>query len=109
MMDNMSRRPKKSGPTEPPGPDAPENLRAHWWRESVMELSRPALAEKIGRSVAYIEDMERGAQRITGAPITDYTAYRMACAAVAAGLEFDWQTCRVRVGGAVIEIGRSAV
>lgn len=97
-----TRRLKRTGSTERPVQDAPEHVKAKWWREEVMGLSRPALAEMIGRSVAYIEDMERGTQRPSGAPITDYTAYRAACASVAAGVEFDWMSCRVRIGGAVI-------
>lgn len=99
-MDIMASRLRKTGPDQEPSADAPEGVRAHWWRENVLRMSRPQLADKIGRSVSYIESLELGTR-----PPEDFTAYRLLCAAVWAGLEFDWRHCRARIGGASFEIG----
>lgn len=76
----------------PPAADAPEHVKARWWRESVANMSRSEVAELTGFSVSRIADMESGQNRSTHAPIDEATMrrYRMACAAVSLGVEFDW-------------------
>lgn len=77
-----------------PPADAPEHVKAEWWRKNVARLSRPELAQLTGFSVSRIADIEAGVTRSTGAPIDQgaMNRYRMACAAVALGVEFDWLT-----------------
>lgn len=74
----------------------PEHVRARHWREDIMKLSRPELAERIGLSVSAIVDYENGRRRGQNRDLTpdEYRTYRLACAAFTAGLEFDWLTCR---------------
>ena len=80
-------------PKRPPA-KAPEHERARYWRENIVNLSRRELAERIGISASRITDYERGHDRGSGAPIDQgaRTRYRLACAAVALGIEFDWLT-----------------
>ena len=68
--------------------------RARYWRENIVNLSRRELAERIGISASRITDYERGHDRGSGVPIDQgtMTRYRLACAAVALGVEFDWLT-----------------
>lgn len=82
--------PKHAEP--PPGPDAPEHIRAQWWRENVVRMKRPELAELVGVSVSRIVDIEAGENRTTKQPIDEATMrrYRLACAAVTLGVEFNW-------------------
>jgi len=100
---------KEEGGTEPPShigispmakptADDPEHVRCRWWRDFVVQLSRKDLAELVGVSESRIMDIEAGKTRGTGAPIDAATMqrYRMACAAVALGVEFDWLECRMR-------------
>ena len=77
-----------------PPKDAPEHVRCRWWRENIARLSRPELADMIGVSASRIADIEAGQTRSTKAPIDDATMrrYRMACAAVTLGVDFDWLT-----------------
>ena len=87
-----------------PAIDAPQHDKARWWREDVMDLSRKQLAALTGVSVSRIADMEAGKTRGNGKPIDPGTMrrYRMACAAVALGAEFDWLTLRLRPSKATI-------
>lgn len=68
-----------------------EGERARAWREG-FGLSRPKLAAMTGYSVSAIRNFEAGANRGNGAPIPPKSmlAYKLACAAVASGLTFDW-------------------
>lgn len=93
-------------PTEtasPPALDAPEHERARWWRENVVRLSRPELAKRIGMSPSRILDYEAGHRRDTGKAIEpeQMRRYRMLCAAVTMGLQFDWLECRLEPAGRV--------
>ena len=69
----------------------PEHIRARHWRMG-RGLSRPALAALTGYSVSAIMDHELGRTRGTGKPIgrAEMQRYRLACAAINAGLAFDW-------------------
>lgn len=82
------------GDNLPPYPpeSAPEHVKAKYWREHIVRLSRPKLAEMIGMSVSTIADIEAGHNRSTKAVIDTAVMqrYRMCCAAVMAGIEFDW-------------------
>lgn len=75
-----------------PPESAPEHVKAKYWREHIVRLSRPKLAEMIGMSVSSIADIETGHNRSTKAVIDGAVMqrYRMCCAAVMAGIEFDW-------------------
>lgn len=57
-----------------------------------MKMSRAELAEAIGFSASSITDIETGHNRATKAPIDPAVIkrYRLACAAVALGVDFDW-------------------
>jgi hypothetical protein len=85
---NTKRRKRTTtDPAKPPGADAPEGERAKWWRERIMGLSRPALAEQLGVHPATIDRQERSA--------TVDSVYRLACAAVA-NEQAEWCWSRVR-------------
>jgi hypothetical protein len=71
-----------------PRPSAAQHERARWWREHVVKLSRPALSELTGYSVTAIVAIERG-----DTPETSMQRYRLACAAIALGVAFDWKHC----------------
>lgn len=80
--------------------DLPEHERARQWREAC-GLTRGQLADLTGYSVRGIEQLESG-KSTTGTPIDPATMnrYRLVCAAVMAGLDFDWR--RVRCGDITI-------
>ena len=65
-----------------PPPDAPENLRVRWWRARIAGLTQVELAERIGYSEISVRKIEAGSMPIE-------PRFRLACAAVEAGLE-DW-------------------
>lgn len=81
-------------PVIPPAPDAPEHVRARYWREHIARMSRAEVADATGVSVSRIIDIEAGENRTTHTPIDADTMrrYRMACAAVSLGVNFDWIT-----------------
>lgn len=71
------RRLIRTVPTTKPPDDAPEGRRAAWWRENVVKISRPVLAEHLGITIDTIlrnENLEK-IPRI----------YRLACASVDCG------------------------
>lgn len=70
--------------------DPTEHQRAKQWRLSI-GLSRRALGELTGFSAGSIATFEAGRQA-GGRPIdaAAFRRYRMACAAIQAGLAFDW-------------------
>lgn len=78
---------------EPPADDAPEHVKARYWREHVVKLSRPELSRLIGWSVTRITHIEEGGHRSTGVATSDanMTRYRMSCATVMLGATFDWR------------------
>lgn len=83
--------------TSAPPDDAPEHVRARYWREHVAKMSRPELGELIGYSVSTIGDIEAGMNRITRKPIDPQAMkrYRLLCAAAGLGIEFDWGPLRM--------------
>lgn len=89
-MHELTMTPVKRPGPQPPA-SAPEHERALWWRLQ-MGLSRAELAEKTGFSASSIQDFEAGVNRTSGQAITAsaWRRYRMACAAVAAEIAFDW-------------------
>src|SRR4051812_22914420 len=81
------RRLRTSTPDKPPGPKAPEGERARWWREHVLKLSRPALAERLGVHPATVDRQER-AEKVDA-------MFRLASAALALGLDgWSWGQLR---------------
>ena len=86
-----------------PPAKAPEHERARYWRENIVNLSRRELAERIGISASRITDYERGHDRGSGVPIDQgtMTRYRLACAAIMLGIEFDWLTLSLTPPGQV--------
>lgn len=78
-----------------PGDEAPEGKRAAYWREHVMGLSRPAMAELLGLT----------SQTITRYEESDEVPamYRLACAALTAQFEFDWKTAKIDRDGLTIQ------
>ena len=77
--DKMSIRPLKQAVPGEPLDTEPEGRSAAWFREKAMRLSRPALARKLGISAKTVE-REENRERVS-------TEYRLACAALALGLE----------------------
>lgn len=91
--------PPKTTPADPPAVDAPEHVKARWWREHVAGLSRPELAKRTGFSLSSIQQFEEGINYPTGKPpgASAWERYRTACAAVSAELTgFDWLSLTVR-------------
>jgi transcriptional regulator with XRE-family HTH domain len=76
--------------------DLPQHEIARQWRERT-GWSRAELAQRIGYSVSSISDYESGRSRSSGNEIGDneWLRYRLACAAVAAHVQFDWTSCRI--------------
>jgi hypothetical protein len=74
-------------PMKRPDPDAPEHVKCRWWRNDLMEITREQLAGLTGFSVSAIRDFESATKEIDPAA---RQRYRMACAAVAMGIQFDW-------------------
>src|SRR4051812_7387379 len=70
---------------------------AEAWRHS-MGLSRAQLSKLTGYSIAHIRNIEAGRNHATRRPIParSFVRYKMVCAAVHAGLEFNFRTCVVR-------------
>jgi transcriptional regulator with XRE-family HTH domain len=70
---------------------------ARTWRRS-LGLSRERLSQLTGYSIGHIRNMESGINHSSGKPIParTFTRYRMLCAAVHAGLDFDFRTCTLR-------------
>lgn len=68
-----------------------EHDAARLWREK-MGLTREQLSERIGYSTSMIRDFEAGAIRGRNTPIgePEWRRYKLACAAIDAGLEFNW-------------------
>lgn len=77
--------------------DEPEHVRCKRWREEVVRLSRPDLADLTGFSPSSITDIEAGFNRTTGKPIDAAVMkrYRMACASAAIGAQFNWNMVRI--------------
>lgn len=73
-----------------------EHRLARAWRER-MGLSLDALSKATGYSIARIRDFETGVSQARNLPIgeSEMARYRMVCAAVLAGLSFDWDELRV--------------
>lgn len=80
--------------------DLAEHERARHWRET-LGLTRAQLAELSGYSESAIKQMEWG-KNSAGDPVGDdaWQRYRLVCAAIMAGLDFDWR--RVRFGDLTI-------
>lgn len=98
------RKPLKQMPA--PGS---EPHRAHRWRNAT-KLSRRELAERTGYSESSIAAFERGNWE-PGKPIDAKAmqTYRLACAAVALGIKFDWAEASVEVGSIHIMLGPAAL
>ncbi|MBB4066770.1 helix-turn-helix domain-containing protein [Gellertiella hungarica] len=89
-----------------PPHDAPEHLKARYWREEVLELTRDQLAALTGFSASSIKDFENPSKDID--PMAR-KRYRLACAAVAMGIQFDWLTTSLKIQQPVqITIGPDA-
>jgi hypothetical protein len=104
---SLARQPKETIPAERPPPDAPEHVRAEWWRVHVAKLSRPSLADRIGKSPSYVARMEAGQIGSRAIDAEEYKIYRLACAAITAGVDFDWIDARLEIAPGV-RITRSA-
>lgn len=69
--------------------NAPEGLRAAWWRERVLKMSRPELAKQLGMTPLAIFNIETSQT----AKVRD--TYRLALAALSIGIMFDWKNIRI--------------
>lgn len=76
------RRRKRITLTEKPPLDAAEGLKAHWWRENILAMSRPELAEALGIHQRTIERYEA----MSEVP----TIYRLACEALSRNNANNW-------------------
>jgi len=88
------RRLRTVMPAKPPAFNSPEGIRAAWYRQERLRLSRPALGEQLGLTSRTIENYEKMAK----VP----ELYRLAVAALGAKLEFDWEKVRAAVGNSTI-------
>lgn len=86
-----------------------EGAAAREWRLSA-GLSRRELAEITGYSERTIGAYEAG-QFDADKPVTlrALKSYRLACAAVALGVEFDWKSATMRLGPAVVTVPTHAL
>lgn len=77
--------------------DIPEHERAKQWRKRI-GLTRRTLSDLTGFSPGSIACFEAG-RKSNGEPIdpSAFQRYRLACAAVQAGLSFDWQEASFEV------------
>jgi transcriptional regulator with XRE-family HTH domain len=85
MDDPRHRLRARTNPLAQPPRSSPEGLRARWWREHVMGMSRPQLAEALG-----IDDQR--IYRYESARVVP-PLYRLACAAYVMrpdSIGFDW-------------------
>lgn len=83
MSKPIARRLRVTTSQRPTG-NAPEGLSAAWWRENVLGISRPALAELLEISAKTVKREETG-ERVS-------TEYRLACAALDAKLDqWSWK------------------
>jgi transcriptional regulator with XRE-family HTH domain len=76
------------------GSDEPEHVLCKRWRVDKMELTREQLSTLTGFSASMIKDYERPNRTI------DENArqrYRLACAAVQYGIEFDWNEATMTI------------
>jgi len=80
-------------------PRPPEHELAMAWRKNVLRLSRPALAKLLNIGITTIIDYESG----RGTPKAMHH-YRLMCAAVAVGIEFDWRSLSINLGGATLDM-----
>ena len=78
--------------------DLSEHARARAWREA-QGLSRPQLAKLTGYHLDSIRRFELGVYP-RGGPISRNAmlTYKLACAAVAAGVSFDWGPVVIKLG-----------
>lgn len=74
-----------------------EGEKARAWRER-QDLSRPALGDMVGYSPSAVLYFERGFGR-NGKPVSprSFLTYKLACAAVASQLAFDWGDVTIRL------------
>ena len=74
-----------------------EHQAAKQWRKR-LGLTRSALADLTGFSAGSIATFEAG-RKTNGEPIdpASFQRYKLACAAIQAGLAFDWQTVTFEV------------
>lgn len=82
----------------------PEHVLCRRWRVEKMELTRDQLSALTGFSASMIKDYERADR------VIDENArkrYRMACAAVQYGIEFDWHDATMVFGGMQISTVRT--
>ncbi len=84
-----------------PAKTAPEGTKARWWREHVMKMSRQDISDLTGYSTTHIRNLEMhsNGERKGELPESSYRRYRLACAAISAGIEFDWVSTAVTSGG----------
>lgn len=81
--------------------DEPEYVLCKRWRLEQMELTREQLSTLTGFSASMIKDYERPNK------VIDENArkrYRLACAAVQYGIEFDWADATMLFGGMRITV-----
>jgi transcriptional regulator with XRE-family HTH domain len=88
----------KAKPMPRPPLTAPEHEKALWWRKVIVNMTRAELSALVGVSESRIADIENGKTRGSGAVIDQdtMTRYRMACAAVSLGVQFDWTSCTLK-------------
>lgn len=84
--------------TERPPSDAPEHVKAQYWRKRVLRVTQDELSRLTGYSVSSVRAFERGCKNDPRRTPLDPDAikrYRTACAAIEARVRFDWLTCQV--------------
>lgn len=84
----------------PPADNANEGTKAQWFREWILNMSQRDVHELTGFSIDHIRNLENGFNPSTEkAPSkVSYLQYRLACAALAADIKFDWRTLKIGRG-----------
>lgn len=88
------RRVRATVPAKYPGHSAFEGKKAAYWRETIMRLSRPALGDLLdltNQTIARYEAMQ-----------TVPLEYKLACAALAGRIEFDWHSVKAKIGETMV-------
>lgn len=98
--------PIKKTSSKKPDAKVSEGVKARWWRENIMRMSRKDISDLTGYSTVHIGNIEGDWNSSTKGPPPPraYQQYRVACAAISAGVVFDWFTTSVGDRGVVVEV-----
>lgn len=67
--------------------DSPDHVKARWWRENVVKMSRPALGNALGYTSTAIYNIENNIRTND----KSMQRYKMACAGLVSNPKFYWK------------------